>query len=80
MKVEKQIRKVEKVVEVEEPVYILEMSEIDIRRISKIIGHHSINSFNSILKEYDSTSDLYLNDGDSWIQDTWLSLRIGHNQ
>jgi hypothetical protein len=36
MKVEKQMRKVEKMVEVEKPVYILEMSELDIQNLKDL--------------------------------------------
>jgi len=81
MKVEKQMRKVEKVVEVEEPVYILEMSEIDIQRIKELLGNITIGDFDDIMDEDPSSWPYRLGkDEDGWLIGTYKSLKAATNQ
>jgi len=75
MKVEKQIRKMEKVVEVEEPVYILEMSELDICRIRELLGNITDETFNDIMDEDPNSWQYKLSkDKDNWLYETYKSL------
>jgi hypothetical protein len=71
MKVEKQIRKVE----VEEPVYILEMSELDICRIRELLGNITNETFNDIMEEDPNSWQYKLSkDKDNWLYETYKSL------
>jgi len=81
MKVEKQIRKVKKMVEVEEPVYILEMSELDICRIRELLGNITDETFNDIMEEDPSSWPYRLGkDEDGWLIGTYKSLKAVTNQ
>ena len=79
MKIEKTIRKVEKMVKVEEPVYILEMSELDALRIKELVGSIGYEDFNEFVASAGVDEEVFLKDG-SWLWHFYHHLKTALKQ